>query len=228
MAGSVIFEEQFEIPLDLNSLADFRRWALSDDFPERGRIDFIDGRIEVDMSPEDLFCHGTLKTEVVGVVHRRAKQIGGGHVFTDVARVSCPSANLSAEPDLVYLLDETIQIGSVHLIPRVGRTDKFIEIEGGPDLIVEIVSDSSVSKDTRRLPPAYFAAGVREFWLIDGRGDELSFMIHRRGPSAFDPVECDVDGFQPSVVLGRRYRLDRHAKAPGRWVYDLTEAPIVE
>ena len=54
--------------LGFGSLDDFRRWALSDDFPETGRIDFIEGRIEVDMAPEDLFCHGTLKTEIVAAL----------------------------------------------------------------------------------------------------------------------------------------------------------------
>ncbi|OHB83603.1 MAG: hypothetical protein A2V98_16150 [Planctomycetes bacterium RBG_16_64_12] len=50
MATTVVFEERVEIPLNLRSLADFRRWATSDDFPERGRIDYVAGRIEVDMS----------------------------------------------------------------------------------------------------------------------------------------------------------------------------------
>jgi Uma2 family endonuclease len=35
-------------------------------------------------------------------------------------------------------------------------------VEGGPDLVVEIVSDSSEEKDLDRLPRAYFSAGVRE------------------------------------------------------------------
>ena len=64
MAATVMFEEQVEVPLNLQSLEDFRRWALSSAFPERGRIDFLAGRIEVDMSPEDLFTHGTLKGEI--------------------------------------------------------------------------------------------------------------------------------------------------------------------
>jgi hypothetical protein len=60
---SVIFEERIEVPLTMRSLADFRLWALSDDFPETGRIDFIAGKIEVDMAPEEFFCHGGVKTE---------------------------------------------------------------------------------------------------------------------------------------------------------------------
>jgi len=35
MAGLVIFEERVEIPMGVRSLAEFRRWALSDDFPKQ-------------------------------------------------------------------------------------------------------------------------------------------------------------------------------------------------
>ena len=42
MASSVIFEKPVEFP-DCRSLAQFRAWALSKDFPERGRIDYIAG-----------------------------------------------------------------------------------------------------------------------------------------------------------------------------------------
>src|SRR5436309_2438449 len=55
--STILLDQDIEIPA-IHNLAEFRRWALSDDFPHRGRIDYIDGRIEVDMSPEDLFTHG--------------------------------------------------------------------------------------------------------------------------------------------------------------------------
>jgi hypothetical protein len=50
--STVLLEHEIEIPT-IRNLAEFRQWALSDDFPDRGRIDYIAGRIEVDMSPED-------------------------------------------------------------------------------------------------------------------------------------------------------------------------------
>ncbi|MCZ6792129.1 MAG: Uma2 family endonuclease [Planctomycetota bacterium] len=88
MPTTLVFEDQFEMPLDLRTLEDFRRWALSDDFPQRGRIDFVGDRIEVDMSPEDLFTHGTLKTEILGVLHQHIKQGDLGHLFSDCTRVA--------------------------------------------------------------------------------------------------------------------------------------------
>ena len=161
MASSVIFEERVEIPY-FRSLAEFRAWALSDDFPERGRIDYIGGRIEVDMSPENLFFHGSIKTEVVGELRDVVRSAGGGYLFSDRTRISSPDADLSAEPDVVYLSAETIDSGRVRLVPSAGgEADSYVELEGAPDLVVEIVSDSSVAKDTKRLPIPYWRAGLR-------------------------------------------------------------------
>jgi hypothetical protein len=69
MAIAILLEEDgsLEIPL-VQSLGAFRAWASSDDFPERGRIDYINGRIEVDMSPEELYCHGAIKIELIRVL----------------------------------------------------------------------------------------------------------------------------------------------------------------
>jgi Uma2 family endonuclease len=224
MATTVLFEEQVEIPLNLRSLAAFRRWATSDDFPERGRIDYVAGRIEVDMSPEDFFCHGTLKTEIVAVLHRRVKEDHLGHLVTDSTRVSSVEADLSAEPDVVFVSHATLDAGRARLIPKAGSEPRrFVELEGAPDLIVEIVNDHSVQKDTQRLPEAYFQAGVSEFWLADARGESLVFRIHARGESSFEPVEPDPEGFQPSAVLARSYRLEGRRDTQGNWAFDLVE-----
>lgn len=40
MVTTILIEEQIEIPLNLHSLADFRDWAVSDQFPETGCVRF--------------------------------------------------------------------------------------------------------------------------------------------------------------------------------------------
>jgi Uma2 family endonuclease len=208
--------------MDLRSLADFRHWATSDEFPECGRIDYINGRIEVDMAPEDLFCHGTLKGDIYVVLHSRVKRHKMGHLFIDRARVSSPKAHLSAEPDIVLVSYEAIADGRVRLVRKAGgKPGRYIEVEGGPDLVVEVISDSSVAKDTRRLPAAYFKAGVREFWLADARLERLVFRIHHRGRSGFKAVAPDAESFQRSSVLGCSFRLDGQRDANGIWTFDL-------
>ncbi len=227
MASTVVFEEQVEIPLNLRSLAEFRRWALSDGFPERGRVDFLAGRIEVDMSPEDFFCHGTLKVELIRVLSQQVKDARLGHLVTDRTRVSCPDADLSVEPDIVFISKDTLETGRARLVPAAtGEPGRYVELEGAPDLVVEIVSDRSVVKDTRRLPEAYFKAGVREFWLADARSEQLIFLIHDRGDAGYQAVEPDSEGFQSSAVLGRVFRLDGQRDARGNWNFDLRERQL--
>ena len=224
MALTLVLEEEIEVPMDLRCLADFRRWATSDAFPERGRIDYIAGRIDIDMSPEDLHTHGILKGEVHGVLWRRTKEDELGQLYVDSARVSCPEADLSVEPDVVFVSLSSLDTGRVRLVPKAGGgADRYVELEGPPDLIVEIVSDASVRKDTERLPAAYYQAGVSEFWLIDARGEDLLFHIHSRGPTQYEPADRDADGYQRSRVLNRWYRLDRGRDARGWVVFDLHE-----
>lgn len=97
MATAVVIDDTLTIP-GCDGLAGFRGWTRSPGFPSTGRIDWIAGSIEVDMSPENLFTHGTLKTEIAAKIYARVR---------------------------------------------------------AADLVVEILSDSSASKDTRRLPEAY-------------------------------------------------------------------------
>jgi Uma2 family endonuclease len=224
VATCVVFEERVEVPMRVRSLEDFRRWATSGDFPDRGRIDYISGRIEVDMSPENVFFHGALKVELIRLLSERVKRANIGNLFTDSMRISCPAAALSVEPDLVLISHAGLKGNRIRLVPAVaGKQGSYIEFEGSPDLVVEIVSDSSVAKDTKRLPVAYWAAGVEEFWLADARGEQMIFQIHHRGETRFEPVVADLDGFQKSNVLKCGYRLERHADDRGNWAYDLIE-----
>jgi Uma2 family endonuclease len=219
--ATVLLDQEIEIPT-IEDLEGFRRWALSEEFPQRGRIDYIAGRIEVDMSPEDLFTHGTLKLQIAGRIEDRVLEQELGYAFCAETRISSVSGDLSAEPDVVVITRTSINNGSVKLVPKASaKKGRFVEIEGAPDLVAEIVSDSSVIKDTQRLPEAYFEAGVKEFWLVDARGDELIFRLQRRGANSFLAAPIDDDGYQFSQVLDAWYQLERHEDSQGFWRYRL-------
>jgi hypothetical protein len=53
----VLCDESVVIPGGICDLEAFRRWAHSESFPEAGRICFLDGRVWVDMSLEQVFTH---------------------------------------------------------------------------------------------------------------------------------------------------------------------------
>jgi len=222
VATAVVFEDRVVVPMNLRSLADFRRWAMSPEFPEQGRIDYIGGVIEVDMSPEEVIAHGRLKGRIYATLLGLVDQSDLGLLLTDSTRVSSVEGDLSSEPDIVFVSNESLAQGRVSMIHKAGeQPDRYVEMEGSPDLIVEVVSDSSVRKDTKRMPEAWFLAGVREYWLADARREPFLFRIHRRGPSGFEAVVPDSDGFQPSAVFGYRLRLDWHRDRSGYWAFDL-------
>jgi Uma2 family endonuclease len=221
MTTSIALEENLEIPL-VGSLEEFRQWARSDEFPERGRIDYLAGRIEVDMTPEDYYSHGALKVEVIRVLGDIVKAGDLGDLRSDRTRISTPEADLSVEPDLVFISYETFDRGGVRLVAKAtGEPDRYVEVEGSPDLVVEIVSNRSVTKDTVRLLAAYWQAGVTEYWLLDARGEALAFHIYRRGPSSYELAPADSEGFQYSAVLNHRFRLTRRRDRRGGWAFDL-------
>ncbi len=221
MATSIALDEDIEIPF-VGSLSEFRRWALSEGFPVRGRIDYLTGRIEVDRTPEDYYSHGALKVEVIGVLRDIVKAGDLGDLRSDRTRISNSLADLSAEPDLVFAFHETFESGRAQLTAKAtGEADRYVEVVGSPDLVVEIVSDRSVKKDTERLRAAYWKAGVAEYWLMDARGEEVVFHIQQRGTEGFGPAPSDEDGFQHSAVFQQSFQLRRRRDRRGGWVFDL-------
>jgi Uma2 family endonuclease len=209
-------EESVHIPRQATrDLAGFRAWALSPHFPENGRIDFLAGDLEVDMSPEDLHPHGAVKSEIATALHQMVADTG--EVYVSRARISSPQADFSVEPDVVVVFWETLDSGRLRYIPEANP----IEMEGAPDLVVEIVSDSSEHKDLVLLPLLYAAARIPELWLVDARKKAIRFEIRSLGPDGYETVEPDAEGWRPSPRLGRRFRLARREVRPGRWIYRL-------
>jgi Uma2 family endonuclease len=213
----------FRIPADAHTFEGFWRWVESDEFPESGRIDFLGGEIEADMSPEDLYTHGALKVESVAVLVELVKRTGLGDVQSDRSRIKSPFARVTTEPDAVAVFRESIESGRARLVPstRRKRQDRIVAFEGAVDLIVEIVSDSSVGKDLDRLPPFYARAGVRELWLLDARKADVRFDILTLREDAYATISPDEDGWRHSPLLDRAFRLQRFHQPPFPWSYRL-------
>jgi Uma2 family endonuclease len=223
---SLLVREPLCIPPDAGTLEGFRRWSSSESFPENGRIDFLDGELEVDLSPEDIYTHGGAKTALAAALYDRVVETGRGAVYVDCTRVVSVTAGLSVEPDVLAVLWESLETGRVREVPAASRKEgRFIELEGAPDLVVEVVSDSSEHKDRRRLPPLYALAGVPELWQVDVRGPEVELGIHLLGPRRYEQAPADAEGFSVSRFLDCRCRLRRRAAHGSRFVYKLELAP---
>lgn len=72
-----------------------------------------------------------------------------------------------------------------------------IRYEGAPDLVIEILSDSTRSKDLILKLYKYQRAGVQEYWIVDPRHMEVTVHVFGRGD--YHPVRY---GFDESVPVG--------------------------
>lgn len=219
------FEREIVIPPGAHTLAGFRAWAKSDDFPERGRISFIDQDILIDMSPEELETHTKVKGEMGRVLLNLNRKKKLGEFYSDGTLVSNEDANLSTEPDATFVFWESLESGKVRLVRRESAEGQYIEVEGSPDWVLEIVSDSSVGKDNRRLRQRYHRASVSEYWLIDARGEDIVFHILIRGETDYEDAP-GKGGWQSSKVFGRRFRLVRRRGRLNHWEYTLQMKPL--
>lgn len=209
----------FFMPAGSMTLDEFRQWTYSDEFPTTGSIAYIGKEIFIDMSPERIVSHGSVKTAVSGTVIPLVFKKTKGRIFFDRTRVVNVDAEVSNEPDAVLVLFASLKSGKVRLVPTKGEDD-FIELEGTPDWIMEIISPSSVTKDKKKLRATYHKAGIGEYWLIDARGEDVNFQILNHGEGDYERAP-QTAAWQVSRVFGKKFRLRRIKDELGNTDYRL-------
>lgn len=213
-------ETPIRIPPSAATLEGFREWATSDAFPERGRISFLDGEVVIDMAAEAYGKHNAPKTEITRVVEGLNREFDLGRFFGDRTLLTSRSAGLSTEPDGMFVTWKSFESGRVTLVPSKADPDDFIEVQGTPDWVMEIVSRHYAAKDVDDLRQAYHRARIPEYWLINALDDAIDFQILVHQPEDYVPVESQ-GGWFASSLFGRSFRLTRERDRMGLWRYTL-------
>ena len=211
------------VPASAMTHEGFRRWAVSDDFPDRGLISYLAGEIWIDMSPESLESHNKVKSALTVGIGRFVDEHDLGEVYSDRTLITHERAELSTEPDLTFATWDTLKSGRLSPVPRKDQRD-YKELEGTPDWVLEIVSDSSVTKDTKRLRRLYHKAGVPEYWIVDARGEEIVLRVLVRQDADYSQV-TPREGWCASEVFDRLVKIERTRNPVGTWRYHLHFKP---
>jgi Uma2 family endonuclease len=198
--GSIVFPEQMRIPV-IKDLKAFRRWARSESFPDHGWFSHLAGDLWVDLSMEEL-VHNLIKSCICTDVTMLVREEELGSYLGDRMLLTNVEAELSTEPDGMFLSIESLRTGKA----RLRRGKRSIEVIGTPDMALEVISPSSVDKDTVILMQLYWLAGIAEYWLIDGRHESPRLEIFRRGKSKYISVPV-VGGWVKSALFGKSFRL---------------------
>lgn len=120
---------------------------------EDTRAEWVDGEV-IMPSPANL-QHVDLAGFLLIVVRLFASQRGLGMAYGSELQVRLGALRRRRVPDLLFVSTEHLSIL------------KATEVDGAPDLIVEIVSPDSPARDWREKYLEYEAAGVREYWVVD-------------------------------------------------------------
>jgi hypothetical protein len=212
------------IPVSACTHQGFRDWVKSDEFPEKLRVTFVDNEIYIDLSKEELETHAIVKSEVYRVLLNLNHDRKLGKFYLDGVLISNVAAAVSNNADGTFLLKSSIKSGRVRLVPHEKKQGQYLEIEGIPDWVMEIMSDSFVGKDARKLMIAYHQAGIPEYWLIDARKQDVIFQIYHWHKDGYVAAP-ERDGRQQSLIFSCWFRLVREKDDLGLWEYTLETRP---
>lgn len=121
--------------------------------PDDGRrYEILDG--DLYMSPAPFVFHQRLVLRLATVLKTHVEAQDLGEVFIPPIDVILSKHNV-VQPDVVFVSQSRREI--------VGEKN----INGAPDLLVEVLSSSSVERDTRDKRNIYARCGVDHYWLID-------------------------------------------------------------
>lgn len=203
----------------LTDLGAFRRWVrtLDEDAP---RVHFGSGGVFIEMSPQNYGSHLVVVRAFTVALDGLAEELSLGEFYPEGGWLTNESAGLSTEPDGFLVLWRTFDSGEARLQPRAAG-DGSIELVGRGDMVLEIVSDNSVKKDTVDLVRDYARAGFPEYWIVDARGEEPSLRILRLSGRRYREVRPDSAGWRSSKTWGCSFRLARHWTRPGHPRYEL-------
>jgi Uma2 family endonuclease len=120
---------------------------------EDTKAEWVDGEV-IMPSPANL-QHVNLAGFLLIVIRLFATQRGLGMVYGPELQIRLGALRRRRVPDLLFVSAERVSIV------------KATEVDGAPDVIIEIVSPDSPARDWREKYLEYEAAGVREYWVVD-------------------------------------------------------------
>ena len=207
--GDIVINGSAHIPPWVKDHDSFRRWSRSDAFPKRGKFFYFDGELWVDLSMETA-VHNQIKTIIAIVVGSIVLNEALGRYVCDRMMLANVAAALSGEPDGMFISNESFARGFVTL----EEGDQSLEIVGTPDMTLEVISKTSVSKDMGTSMDRYAKAGVAEYWLVDSTIETPELIILRLVAGKYVTARKH-DGWVKSKVFGRSFRLRCKKDAKG-------------
>ena len=129
--------------------------------PDDQRWELING--ELIMAPSPNTAHQIVCLNLASLVNGFVKEGGLGQVFIAPLDVVLSNVNV-VQPDLLFISN-----ARQHILTEAN-------VQGAPDLVVEILSPSTASRDWRAKMDLYAEHGVQEYWVVDPEAQRVWVM----------------------------------------------------
>ncbi len=140
--------------------------------PEGIRYELLEGELLMTPSPNPM--HQTVLNRLNRIFLEQLEDRGLGKVFVAPLDIVLSEHNV-AQPDILFISKDRLGI--------IGKAN----VRGAPDLVVEILSESTKSRDLVTKRRVYSQYGVREYWIVDAYARTIEVSVQREG-SLVNPV----------------------------------------
>ena len=155
--------------------------------PEDERYELIEGELILAAAPN--MAHQRSQRKLGWRMASTVETEELGEVFFSPCDVVL-SEHTTLQPDLIFVSKENEAV----------LTDA--NIQGAPDLVVEIISPSSTGRDWVTKRDLYARYGVKEYWLIDPVNRTLWVMRLRNGYLELSDTLYEGDTLTDSIIEG--------------------------
>ena len=150
---------------------------------------------ELYMTPAPTTKHQKITRNLFRILDQYVSQQHSGEVLFSPIDVVLAPLNV-VQPDIVYISKENLSI----------ITEK--NIQGAPDLVIEILSPGTIQKDRITKMKVYAKHGIKHLWLIDPDNQTLeAFELDRRKTYRVINALAGKEDFTPPLFKGLTIRL---------------------
>jgi Uma2 family endonuclease len=152
--------------------------------------EWVDGEVIVFMPPS--IRHERISRLLYFLIGLFIEQHDLGEVFNEPCEMLLLPGRLSRRPDILFVAKE-------HADRITARS-----VAGPADLVIELVSDTSVTRDYDEKFAEYQSVGVREYWIIDTRLGKERMVCYQLGADGkYQVMPADAEGrYHATVVPG--------------------------
>jgi Uma2 family endonuclease len=134
-------------------VADKKKYTYEDYLktPEDQRYELIEG--ELFMTPSPIPKHQKISRDIEFEILKFVRMNDLGEVFDAPCDVYLNAENV-IQPDILFISKDRLDI--------IGEKN----IQGAPDIVIEIISESSAYRDMVQKKKLYTKFGVKEYWIV--------------------------------------------------------------